>query len=315
MVPQYSIVIPVYRTEQYLDTCIQSLRGQSFSDIEVILVDDGSPDSCPALCDAYAAQDSRFKAIHKTNGGLSDARNAGIRAASGEYILFLDSDDYIAADTCERLLPFVEKKADIIVGDGVSIGARKNLAHRLYDHDSIFTGEAYLKAALKSGSMPMASWLYVYRRMFLEEHDLRFETGILHEDEEFTPRAFLAAETVVDSGICFYYYVIREGSITTQKDLRKNAGDLYRTCKMLSARYLQLTDSDLQQHLLDSLVVKYLSLFQQGRLYQYGQEYIHKDFVQKYSYLPKTRLKARIFSFSPKLYWAINDAVKRMRGI
>lgn len=313
MRPVYSIIVPVYKTEKYLHTCVQSLRGQSFSDIEVILVDDGSPDSCPALCDAYAAQDERVKVIHKANGGLSDARNAGIDVAQGEYILFLDSDDYIALDACERLLPFTEKHVDIIVGDGVSISAQKNLVHQLNDCESVFTGAAYLKAALKSGSMPMAPWLYVYRRMFLEEHDLRFKTGILHEDEEFTPRAFLAAEAVVDSGVCFYYYVVRDGSITTQKDLRKNARDFYATCQMLSARYSQLTDSDLQQRLMDSLVVKYLSLFQQGRLYQYGKEYIHKDFVRKYSHLPKTRTKARLFSFSPKLYWKINDLVKKLR--
>lgn len=101
-----SIVIPVYRTQDTLDRCLQSILQQSFTDYEIILVDDGSPDECPQLCDAYAQQDKRIKVVHKTNGGLSDARNAGIAKAQGEYITFVDSDDAIQEDT---LLPLVNE--------------------------------------------------------------------------------------------------------------------------------------------------------------------------------------------------------------
>ena len=158
--------------------------------------------------------------------------------------------------------------------------------------------------------MPMAAWLYVYRRVFLLDHMLSFQKGILHEDEQFTPRAFLQAEHVVESGVCFYHYVIREGSITTQKDLRKNAQDLYATCLQLREIYEQLEDAELKVLLIDSLVSKYLSLYQQGKLYQYGNDYVHKSFVWKNAYRTKTKSKAMLFCVAPKLYWHINHISK-----
>ena len=100
---QFSFIVPIYNVEEYLDRCVQSLINQSFTNIEIILVDDGSPDQCPEKCDNYAKQDPRIRVIHKANGGLSDARNAGLEVAIGEYILFVDADDYIELDTCEKL--------------------------------------------------------------------------------------------------------------------------------------------------------------------------------------------------------------------
>lgn len=308
-VPVFSIVVPVYKVEQYLDKCVQSLIFQTYPDIEILLVDDGSPDHCPAMCDTYAQQDSRIRVIHKRNGGLSDARNAGMAAASGKYLIFVDSDDYILADTCERLLPYAQGTNDIIIGDGLCEGGKKKLSHG-YTPDCV-SGEAYLKLALQGGSMPMAAWLYVYRREFLLANHLWFKQGITHEDEQFTPRAFLAAQRVVESGVRFYRYLIRENSITTQKDLRKNGKDLYETCLELKEIYEKLEDNGLKSELLDSLVVKYLSLFQTGRLYQYGSAYIHRQFVLNNAYRPKTRCKAWLFALSPRLYWHVNNLVKR----
>lgn len=96
--PEISIIVPVYKVEKYLDTCVRSILAQTFTDFELILVDDGSPDGCGALCDAYAKEDPRVSVLHKKNGGLSSARNVGIEAAGGKYIGFVDSDDYIAPD-------------------------------------------------------------------------------------------------------------------------------------------------------------------------------------------------------------------------
>ena len=99
-----SVVIPVYRVEEYLPVCLESVCAQTHRNLQIILVDDGSPDGCGEICDRYAGQDSRIQVIHKENGGLSDARNAGIREACGDYLLFVDSDDRIAPDYVERLL-------------------------------------------------------------------------------------------------------------------------------------------------------------------------------------------------------------------
>ena len=306
----FSVIVPVYKVEAYLDKCVQSLRSQTYTDIEIILVDDGSPDGCPAMCDSYARSDSRIRVIHKKNGGLSDARNAGIQAATGEYLIFVDSDDYIEPQTCEQMLPFVGH--DIIIGDGECHGGKSKLRHG-HTRDTL-SGKDYLKLALQKGSMPMAAWLYIYRRQFLLDHQLLFKYGITHEDEEFTPRAFLAAERVVESGLCFYQYIIRPGSITTGKNLSRNGKDLYETCLSLRAQYLTLEDRQLKRLLLDSLVVKYLSLFQTGKLYQYGKDYVHKGFVLKNASRAKTRGKALLFALSARLYWQINALSKGNKG-
>ena len=113
----FSVIIPIYKVEKYLNRCIDSVLNQSYKDLEVILVDDGSPDKCPEICDEYAKKDKRVKVIHKENGGASDARNYGIKAASGEYLMFLDSDDYWEGTEC--LKNIVEKlkknKVDVLV--------------------------------------------------------------------------------------------------------------------------------------------------------------------------------------------------------
>lgn len=308
MRPGLSIVIPIYNVERYLDKCVQSVRDQTHRDIEVILVDDGSPDGCGALCDGYARLDPRIRVIHKENGGLSDARNAGLDAARGEYVLFLDADDYITSDACGRLAAFAGQGTDIIVGDGLCEGGENRLRHDF--ECPICDGPAFLKTALANDAMPMAAWLYMYRRAFLEENRLRFKKGILHEDEQFTPRAFLAAKRVANSHVCFYRYVIREGSITTGRDLRKNARDLYSTCRELLAIYDRLPDETLRRLLTDSLVSKYLSLFQSGRLYRHGREFCPRAFLLRNARRPKTRLKAMLFCLSPRLYWHINHLSK-----
>ena len=111
-----SIIVPVYKVEKYLDKCVQSIVDQTYQNLEIILVDDGSPDNCGAMCDVWAKKDSRIKVIHKENGGLSDARNAGIKAASGEYIFLLDGDDYILKNAIELMYKGVtENNADIAI--------------------------------------------------------------------------------------------------------------------------------------------------------------------------------------------------------
>lgn len=110
-----SVVIPVYKVEKYLRECVDSVLAQSCTELEVILVDDGSPDRCGQICDEYAAADKRVSVIHKQNGGLSDARNAGLKRASGKYVLFVDSDDMIANNAVEKLLAAAEKNDAQIV--------------------------------------------------------------------------------------------------------------------------------------------------------------------------------------------------------
>ena len=134
----FSVIVPIYKVEEYLDRCVESLVGQTYSDIEIILVDDGSPDKCPAMCDAWAEKDSRIRVIHKENGGLSDARNAGLDVATGEYISFVDSDDCIEFDSYEVLKNAIEanNRPTIVAMNGMQqtgeIFVNKNNVHNPY---------------------------------------------------------------------------------------------------------------------------------------------------------------------------------------
>lgn len=309
----YSIVVPVYKVEKYLDRCVESLIGQTYRDIEIILVDDGSPDACPEICDKYAALDSRVRVIHKENGGLSDARNFGIDAASGEYVIFVDSDDYIDLDTCERLEGFASGGVDVIIGDALVErgGEEKLLGHRADIAGITFDGKEYLKRSLAVGKAPMAAVLNLIRRDFLNENSLRFKKGILHEDERFTPEMLLLAKSVVYSGESFYHYIVREGSITTAPDYRRNVTDLYNSALELREIYLTVSDKTLQRYLLDSLVSKYLTWYVEGRLHAAEREYTHKRFVLRNAKRKKTVAKAWLFAISPKLYYKVNCHSKK----
>jgi glycosyltransferase involved in cell wall biosynthesis len=308
----YSIIVPIYKVERYLEKCIDSLLHQTYKDIEIILVDDESPDKCPEICDKYVELDNRIKVIHKKNGGLSDARNKGLEIARGEYVLFVDSDDYIERDTCEHFCSYAEKKYDIIIGDAIVENGHE--IFHIEPSDVVYSGKEYLKKALLQKKAPMATWLNIYRREFLLDHNLQFKYGILHEDEEFTPRAFLEAQSVICSGVCFYHYVIHENSITTQKDKRRNAKDLYETCCDLEKKYLKIEDVKLRNLLLDSLVCKLLNMFRVGKLHQYGKEYIYKSFVKRNAKLSITKKKALVYRISPQLYFYIVNIAKLGKG-
>ncbi|MBO5926417.1 MAG: glycosyltransferase [Clostridia bacterium] len=297
---KFSIIIPVYKVEQYLDKCVQSVINQTYKNIEIILVDDGSPDDSPKMCDDYALKDERIKVVHKENGGLSDARNKGLEVATGDYVLFLDSDDYISLDATEKFLSYAENGYDILMGNAVVEGGACNL-ERLKTSD-LLSGKEYLLKACRENKAPMAAWLNVYSKKFLDDNNLRFKKGILHEDEEFTPRCLLASKSVAYVENYFYYYLIRENSITTKKDKRKNASDFYETCLSLEKIYNNLENNQLKKLLLDSLSAKYLNVYKAGKLYQYGKEYSHKKFVFKNAKRLKTKIKSTIFVISPKLF-------------
>lgn len=146
--PQVSVIVPVYKTKEYLGQCVQSLCSQSYSNLEIILVDDGSPDECPALCDAHAAHDERIRVIHKENEGSSFAREAGLQTASGEYILFVDSDDWIESDTIECCIEVARRNnAGCVMFGYTREYPGKSIDTLLFDHDFSYD-EAYSEAEI-----------------------------------------------------------------------------------------------------------------------------------------------------------------------
>ena len=221
--PLISIIIPVYKVELYLKQCVESILIQTYSNIEVILVDDGSPDSCPQICDEYARKDYRIKVIHKSNGGLSDARNVGLNIAVGQYVVFVDSDDWIENTMVEHLL-FACKKYNVematcarYITDGHSTRAVAfNGPARAY------SAEEALNEILLGKSMDVAAWDKIYVRNLFEE--IRFPVGENNEDIAVFYKLVDLAGRVAHTGTTEYFYRSRPGSITKLKystDARK----------------------------------------------------------------------------------------------
>ena len=214
--PLISVIVPVYRVENYLPECIESICSQTYTNLEIILVDDGSPDNCGAICEKYAAKDSRIKVVHKPNGGLSSARNAGLDVASGEFIGFVDSDDIIEHEMYEKMMhTLLEKEADLCFCRVVAMdedGTRRE-NNRLYGiGEVVLNGMETMERLLKQGSTYFESaWNKLYNRELFE--NLRFAEGKLHEDARIIHRIYGKCNRVVVVEDLFYIYRLRSGSI------------------------------------------------------------------------------------------------------
>lgn len=212
-----SIIIPVYRVEATLNRCVESVVTQDFNDFELILVDDGSPDNCPQLCDSWAAKDRRISVIHKSNGGLSDARNAGIDIAQGDYLTFIDSDDYLAEQTLAPLMQKLTQKPDIDILEYptyVFFGSQKQhildfqrdtIYHQMDDY--WFKGQAYQHSY---------AWNKIYRSELFQ--DVRFPKDIIFEDMHTLPQLLKKAKTVMTTNQGLYYYCMNDSGITATAD-------------------------------------------------------------------------------------------------
>lgn len=209
--PLISVIVPVYKVEKYLPNCIESVQRQSYFKWELILVDDGSPDGCPRICDEYASHDDRIKVIHKENGGLSSARNAGLEIFKGDYITFLDSDDFWHQDFLETLMAIcVDNNADIaqcgFVRGEESIFPSNTISPniKVYDNHTIFT-----KCATK-----IVVWAKLYKRYILE--GVNMPEGLINEDDWTTWKLYYKAKKIAVTNIPLYYYTVNPASIMGQ---------------------------------------------------------------------------------------------------
>lgn len=209
-----SIVVPVYKVEAYLDACVESLVRQTFRDTEIILVDDGSPDRCGMMCDAWAERDRRIRVIHQENGGLSAARNSGIRAAKGEYISVIDSDDWTEPDMMEAMYGILEKTgADIALCGWVNeYENAERPSDTVTPGDHVWTRLEALGQLAGPEAVPyIVAWNRLCRSRIYEK--LLFPVGKIHEDEYTAHEILGAAETVAALDRPFYHYRHREKSI------------------------------------------------------------------------------------------------------
>lgn len=200
-----SVIIPVYRVEATLDRCVESVLKQHVDDMEVILVDDGSPDHCPEMCDYWAAKDQRVCVIHKANGGLSDARNAGLDMACGDYITFVDSDDWIADNT---YAPLIDKMADV---DILEYGIADKL--QLKEHVYNDMNEYWLKEQAYTHTY---AWNKIYRRYIFD--DVRYPKGRIFEDIYTLPQLLRKAQRIATTSHGLYHYWTNPTGITATAD-------------------------------------------------------------------------------------------------
>jgi len=229
-----SVIVPVYKVEKYLRKCVESIQMQTYTDLEIILVDDGSPDRCGAICDELAAEDKRIKVIHQKNGGLSAARNTGIDQSHGDYIAFIDSDDYIEPQMMELLLTAMEEADTDITMCGCKIVSEdgRNLGGDDFE-DEILTGESLIiKCVLP---LKTAVWNKLFRRGFISIH--RFPSGKIHGEDLVFLSNTLSDNTLLKTiSYCGYNYTKHLGSITTGAFSEKSFDEVY--CKDIAAEEL-----------------------------------------------------------------------------
>lgn len=221
---KFSIIIPIYNVEQYLRDCLDSVLNQTFSDWEAICVNDGSTDGSAAILEEYVVRDKRFKIVTQSNGGLSAARNTGMEVAEGDYIVFLDSDDWLELGALETMAKNLDGE-DMLCFSGRRYfeGEKEYRQADNLDERSYSSGmEYYNENALQSRDFAFECVvLRTYRRGFLVNNNLQFKEGIYHEDDLFTPIACHDATSVRQIRACLYYYRVRAHSITTTSNPKR----------------------------------------------------------------------------------------------
>lgn len=230
-----SIIIPVYNTGKWVGRCLESCLQQDIAheEYEIIVVNDGTQDNSMAIVAGYAARYGNVRVVERENGGLSAARNTGLRSATGRYVWFVDSDDYIENNCIKSLLLQAERNdSDVLCFKPYLLfedGGKEVFEIPFEKEKHIYGGKEFICKV----AMPPAAWCGLYKRMFLSDNDLFFYEGIYHEDQEFTPRAYCLAKRIEYVDYCAYYYFQRSGSIMKStnpkkaKDLLVVADSLY----------------------------------------------------------------------------------------
>lgn len=223
----FSVIVPVFKVEKYLEQCVDSILAQTFSDFELILIDDGSLDNCPVICDEYAKQDKRVKVIHKVNGGLTSARKAGISIANGSYIICVDGDDYIEADMLQKINDILQTNNYDVICFGYKIVSEKNVVKYIsidyrkgpYDRQQI---EEEIFPTLVTGKngkrFPPAVWCKVFKKEILKPIQLNLPDNIiLGEDSCLSYCSLFCANSIYVSNELLYCYRVNNTSITRQR--------------------------------------------------------------------------------------------------
>lgn len=219
--PLVSVIVPVYNVEDYLAECVESIRNQTYPELEIILVDDGSTDGSGRLCDALAAQDARIRVIHKENGGLSDARNVGMRSAGGTYFAFVDSDDALPRNAVARMCSQCEAQdADIAIAEVCAFSQKIPLLMEQMADEVVLSAKEAMRRMFLHQDIGHEAWGKLYRRALWEKQ--RFPKGMLYEDYATIYGVVAESKRVVVLREPLYYYRVRSGSIMQSGIREKN---------------------------------------------------------------------------------------------
>lgn len=312
--PLISVIIPVYNVEKYLHRCLDSVIAQTYQNLEIICVDDGSIDDSGKICDQYAVRDARIKVIHQENQGLSAARNRGLDAAEGEYIAFVDSDDYILEDMYKKMLDkLLNYNVDLCVcqwqyefSDGRQVVKRKNMDPTIYGRKASLEFARFLYMGNYENGVVVAAWNKLYRRVLLDK--IRFE-GRIHEDEAFCGRIMAKNISVYVMEEQFYVYA-QNGDSLTNKPF--SANKFFFLDVLAERRELFKSDAFIRQEtelLYCNMYIEYcLRARKDGVAVSHPERY-RQIFQKMFSSLRregkaniKFRLRMMLFSFSPSLY-------------
>jgi len=227
MKPLVSIIVPIYKVEPYLQRCLDSIVNQTYTSLEIILVDDGSPDGCPKICDEYATKDNRIVVIHKENGGLSDARNAGFEICNGEYIYFMDSDDELISDSIERMVKqaVLNSDADIVLGEITAIPQNiYNYDYSYYKNIDTLSDNYQIRQSFyrEKNKLPVNAVDKLIKKAFIKKNNLYFKKGLIHEDELWMFFVVKFCKKMILLHKPTYIRYINPESITTSTPKEKN---------------------------------------------------------------------------------------------
>ncbi len=308
-----SIIVPIYNVANYISRCIQSVINQDFSSYELILVNDGSTDKSGEICDELALKYENITIIHKKNGGLSSARNAGLDRANGDYIMFLDSDDWIEQDCLSQFHRFFDQKPDLIMGRAWTIddaGNKKEKLEYTFPTGMYTRRDFFSKVLCNEKSVSFCSPFYLYNREFLVKSKLRFFEGILHEDELWMPIVLLKSENIVVTDVFFYYHYTRIGSIMHSSNYQRSAESTLKVCKLLDSEFDKYDLNDVKW-LRNRVAILFLRAIPQLDSPQKAIKEFGRFFPVRNAASMKQKVKALVYCIAPNLYCL---AVRRYRG-
>jgi len=306
-----SIIVPIYNVEQYLRKCVDSLLVQDYEDYEIILVDDGSTDGCPQICDSYSDIYDNIRVVHQDNGGLSAARNAGLKEAKGEYVCFVDSDDYWQQNVLGGLMNQIERdQLDVLrfkyqnVNEKYEVFNPYKRDQRLdNDYSDVPTdGVSFLNSRMNTQCYAV---MFIVRRTLLD--GCTFTEGIYFEDTDWTPRMLARAKRVASAETVVYNYLMREGSITNavnRSKQKKVLGDKMHLIATLQQQAIDLKKSGKYncwyQDMISDTVVSVVSMLG-VEFYEEKDSYLEQ--LQKLNIYPiKNRsIKTRLINISPRI--------------